>query len=667
MSEDRRLDVLRAIVEDYVATTRARRVARARRAALARRLARRPSATTWRRSRRAGYIAQPHTSAGRVPTDKGYRLFVDQLSTRQAAVQPGAARDRHVPGDRAGPRRRRGPRRAAHRPADPAGRGRAVPVAAPLGAAARGARAGRACGTCSSCSSRTRAGSSSAPSSSAPTSTSPSSAELRARLNVSAAGRRLSELPVALAELAEAFAPADQSLVDAVVAVVEETLAQESEERVVLAGTANLARAGSSDVRSIGPVLEALEEQVVLLRLLSEMAEDHAAVAVRIGRETQHDGLVETSFVDHRLRRRGRRLGGAHRLDRPAAHGLPRHHVRGPRGRPLPVADPRPMTRPTSRTPRTDRWKRAEPPVTDYYEILGVPRDASPEQIKKAYRKLAREHHPDVAGADAGSEDTFKDVVARLRRAGQPREAPRVRPGRRPVVARAAAWAAGSASRTSSRRSSAPRPAPPRSAGRSRGRVAARTRSCGSTSTSPTSTFGVHTRASRSTPRSSARPAAARAAGRAPRRAPARCCGGRGSVQRVARSFLGQVMTTQPCAACHGFGTVIPEPCTECSGEGRVRSRRTLSVDVPAGVDTGTRIKLTGQGEVGPAGGPAGDVYLEVRERKHDTFVRRGDDLHATLEVPDDGGGARHGAHARHARRPARGRPAARHAARRRS
>jgi molecular chaperone DnaJ len=105
-------------------------------------------------------------------------------------------------------------------------------------------------------------------------------------------------------------------------------------------------------------------------------------------------------------------------------------------------------------------------------------------------------------------------------------------------------------------------------------------------------------------------------------------------VQRVARSVLGQVMTTQPCAACHGFGTVIPEPCTECSGEGRVRSRRTLAVDVPAGVDTGTRIKLTGQGEVGPAGGPAGDVYLEVRERKHDTFVRRGDDLHATLEVP---------------------------------
>jgi molecular chaperone DnaJ len=111
-------------------------------------------------------------------------------------------------------------------------------------------------------------------------------------------------------------------------------------------------------------------------------------------------------------------------------------------------------------------------------------------------------------------------------------------------------------------------------------------------------------------------------------------CAGRGTVQRVARSFLGQVMTTQPCAACHGFGTTIPEPCTECAGEGRVRSRRTLEVDVPAGVDTGTRIKLTAQGEVGPAGGPAGDIYLEVRERRHDTFMREGDDLHCTLEVP---------------------------------
>src|SRR5690606_21712590 len=70
------------------------------------------------------------------------------------------------------------------------------------------------------------------------------------------------------------------------------------------------------------------------------------------------------------------------------------------------------------------------------------------------------------------------------------------------------------------------------------------------------------------------------------------------------------------------------------SGDGRVRSRRSLTVNVPAGVDTGTRIKLTSQGEVGPGGGPAGDLYVEIRERAHDVFVRRGDDLHCTLPVP---------------------------------
>ena len=111
-------------------------------------------------------------------------------------------------------------------------------------------------------------------------------------------------------------------------------------------------------------------------------------------------------------------------------------------------------------------------------------------------------------------------------------------------------------------------------------------------------------------------------------------CGGRGEVQSVQRTFLGQVVSSRPCTACGGYGTIIPSPCPTCAGDGRVRTRRTVGVDVPAGVDTGTRIKLTGQGEVGPAGGPAGDLYLEIRERKHDVFVRRGDDLHATLPVP---------------------------------
>ena len=100
------------------------------------------------------------------------------------------------------------------------------------------------------------------------------------------------------------------------------------------------------------------------------------------------------------------------------------------------------------------------------------------------------------------------------------------------------------------------------------------------------------------------------------------------------RSFLGQVMTSRPCPQCGGFGTIIPHPCTDCSGDGRVRTRRTLTVRVPAGVDTGTRIQLAGEGEVGAGNGPAGDLYVEILERPHAIFQRRGDDLHCTLALP---------------------------------
>jgi molecular chaperone DnaJ len=105
-------------------------------------------------------------------------------------------------------------------------------------------------------------------------------------------------------------------------------------------------------------------------------------------------------------------------------------------------------------------------------------------------------------------------------------------------------------------------------------------------------------------------------------------------VQQVQRSFLGQVMTTRACPRCQGTGTVIPTPCHECGGDGRVRARRTLTVKVPAGIESGMRIRLTGEGEVGPGGGPSGDLFVEVVEREHPDFVRDGDDLHHRLAVP---------------------------------
>jgi molecular chaperone DnaJ len=135
---------------------------------------------------------------------------------------------------------------------------------------------------------------------------------------------------------------------------------------------------------------------------------------------------------------------------------------------------------------------------------------------------------------------------------------------------------------------------------------------------------------------------------------PERCdiCGGSGQVQRAVRSILGQVMTAAPCGSCEGFGTVIKDPCNECNGQGRIRSRRSLTIKVPAGVATGTRIQLSGQGEAGPAGGPAGDLYVEIRVNNDATYMREGDDLHATLNMCHDGRGTWHRAAAGHFRRP---------------
>jgi molecular chaperone DnaJ len=111
-------------------------------------------------------------------------------------------------------------------------------------------------------------------------------------------------------------------------------------------------------------------------------------------------------------------------------------------------------------------------------------------------------------------------------------------------------------------------------------------------------------------------------------------CGGRGEIQSVQRTFLGQVVSARPCPNCQGFGTIITHPCPKCAGDGRVRARRNLTVKIPAGVEDGMRIRLAQQGEVGPGGGPAGDLYVEIHERPHDIFSRKGDDLHCRVTVP---------------------------------
>ena len=295
MSDDRRLDVLRAIVEDYVQTHEpvGSRV-------LVERHGLGVSSATIRNDmaalEEAGYIAQPHTSAGRVPTDKGYRLFVDRLSTIKPLSPPERKAiqvflEGAVDLDDVVDRSVRLLAQLTHQVAVvqyPSLRRSAlrhlelVPVSDTRLLVVIITDNGRV-------EQRSLELETGLPEHLV--------GELRARLNAAVAGRRLIDLPEPLERMATAFAVGDQPLVHRIIRVVEDTLAEATEERIVMAGTANLARSGTDFTQTIRPVLEALEEQVVLLRLLTEMSEDSAGVAVRIGREMQHAGLTETSFV----------------------------------------------------------------------------------------------------------------------------------------------------------------------------------------------------------------------------------------------------------------------------------------------------------------------------------------------------------------------------------
>jgi molecular chaperone DnaJ len=268
---------------------------------------------------------------------------------------------------------------------------------------------------------------------------------------------------------------------------------------------------------------------------------------------------------------------------------------------------------------------------TDYYALLGVSRDASPDEIKKAYRRLARELHPDV-NPDPEHQEKFKLVTAAYEVLSDPEKRQMYDLGGDPLGPRGAGggfgatfdfgdimdafFGGGGASRGPRLRSR-----------RGQDALIRIQVPLGDAVFGTTRDLTVDTAV-----RCGACDAQGTATGTTTETCP--MCKGRGEIQQVQRSFLGQVMTSRPCPQCQGFGTTIPHPCPECSGDGRVRTRRTLTVQVPPGVDTGTRIQLSGEGEVGPNGGPPGDLYVEVVVLAHELFERHGDELHCVVTVP---------------------------------
>ena len=266
----------------------------------------------------------------------------------------------------------------------------------------------------------------------------------------------------------------------------------------------------------------------------------------------------------------------------------------------------------------------------DHYATLGVRKDAPPEEIKRAYRRLARQLHPDV-NPDAETQERFKEITSAYEVLSDPSKRQLYDMGGDPLSASGSnpfnagfgglgdimdAFFGGGASRG------------PRT----------RTRKGNDALIHVEidlveAVFGATRELNIET---AIVCATCDGAGTASGTHPETCqvCKGRGEVSQVTRSFLGQVMTSRPCPQCGGVGTVIRHPCPECSGDGRVRARRTVEVGIPAGVEHGMRLRLTGEGEVGPGGGPAGDLYVEIEERKHPTFERHGVDLHAAVPVP---------------------------------
>ena len=284
----------------------------------------------------------------------------------------------------------------------------------------------------------------------------------------------------------------------------------------------------------------------------------------------------------------------------------------------------------------------------DYYDVLGVGKGASEADIKKAYRKKAMEHHPDRNQHDPRSEARFKEVneAYDVLKDGQ-KKAAYDRFGHAAFENGGGAGAAGSAAAGHGDFASAFSDVFDDLFGdfmggarRPGARPARGARLGPALQPAPDARGGLPRQAGddhRAVERAPARSATAPAPRAAPSPPTCPTCSGHGKV----RAQQGFFTVERTCPTCGGRGQIIKNPCTSCAGAGRVRKDRTLNVNIPAGVETGTRIRLAGEGEAGLRGGPAGDLYIFIEVEPHPIFERDNQNLYCRIPVSMTDGGAR--------------------------
>jgi molecular chaperone DnaJ len=266
--------------------------------------------------------------------------------------------------------------------------------------------------------------------------------------------------------------------------------------------------------------------------------------------------------------------------------------------------------------------------MADHYGTLGVSRDASPEDIKRAYRRLAREHHPDRNPDDSAAEERFKEITRAYEVLSDPDKRQRYDLygderaasgfggfGGISDIFEAFFGGVGGAS------------AQARGPGRGADVLAEVALTLEEAATGVEREVEVSTQG---------RCPECGGSGAAPGTSPVRCseCGGTGEVRHIRRTVFGNVMTAATCPRCRGEGHEIRDPCPRCSGRGRVLVTDTLTVRIPPGVDDGAQLRVSGRGEAGARGGRSGDLYVQIRVLPHETFRRAGDDLGCEVVVP---------------------------------